>query len=236
MNRYFDNDLNELERQQFFQEMEGNDGFKHDFEIQGLCNKAFDKLAKDKLRSQLIHTESKMESNQNTSHWLYSNTLKWTSAAGVVLVILSIFLFNPGKNSPEKIFSEHFIAYENLYTPTLRSSIKKEPGTIQQIMFHYENGEFEEATKLFESNRNTYQNNADLSFYMGIAYLGMSNTERAIDLLSTIPTNSKYTEIAQWYLGLSYLLDEQYQQAKNLLMNVEYNQQEARKIIKEMDL
>ncbi len=233
LNRYLDNDFTKLEEQRFFQELDNNPMLKKEFEAQLLCNKAFAHLADAKLRNQLAHTEAEMQAPQK--HWLYKHTVKLASLTGVLIILASILLLNPSKNSPQEIFSEHFQAYENLYTPILRSSTKTDPGTIQHIMDHYENGKFEEATKLYESDFQDYRNNIDLRFYMGIAYLGLNNTERAIDLLSSIPVDSKYTAISQWYLGLSYLLNEEYKQAKHLLMNVQYNQEEAKKIIEEME-
>ncbi len=232
LNRYFDGDLNESEKEQFLQELEINPKLKEDFLAHKLCTEAFQVLADESLRAQLKNAEAAMESK--SSNWMKSVYTKWTAVASVLIILASIFFFTPKQVDHKTLFSQNFKAYENLYSLNLRSNTPHKDKEIKVIMDYYENGDFASATRLFESEKNLHKNNIDLQFYMGIAYLGMSNTERAIELLSNIPTNSKYTAISQWYLGLSYLLDEQYQQARNLLMRVEYNQQEAQKIIQEM--
>ena len=134
-----------------------------------------------------------------------------------------------------KYLLKHFEPYQNVYKPILRSGESQNSGGASEIMNLYERGEFDSAIRLYESELQEHQDNEDLQFYMGIAYLGVSNTNKAIELLSDIDESSKYNKMADWYLALSYLLADQNERAKKLLQNLDYNQDQVNDILQEID-
>ena len=89
--------------------------------------------------------------------------------------------------------------------------------TLTAAQKFYNENDFESSARLYEEFLNEFPENANATFYAGISNLEIGKTYKAIDLLSTVRMNSPtHYEDATWYLILSNLKAEKFEEVKIL--------------------
>ena len=156
--------------------------------------------------------------------WLYA------TAASVVLLI-SIVLFN---NLSTPVYSD-YAKYDSI-SLTVR-------GEQDALLHTAENAfnakDFAKAEEAFKSLMVLDKDNVELQFYRGVANVELNKFETAEKLLLSLSKGqSVYKNKAKWYLALSNLKQEEYDECIEILKTIpedadEYKQ--AQKLIKKLD-
>ena len=176
-----------------------------------------------------------------------SSSFKWSYgiAAAIALMIASTFLFF-NQTAPEKAFN---LAYNDIgegaykfLEDTENPSISRGETPSQEILdveqqayLSYQNFDYEEAVKNFESIKTELgSKDPKFLFYMGNAYLAKSDLKNAIDTfneLLALPKNLQkdYASRAKWYLGLSHLKNDNFKQARIIFEDLATNSNDSYK-------
>lgn len=135
-------------------------------------------------------------------------------AAGIVLFLVAA-QFIKGKTSKEDLFASNYTPYRMILTE------RNGEADNQQLLKNtaseaYRKGNFDEAQKIFNQ---LYRENPEemvYAFYEANAMLSNQNNKEAIAAFDKILSkpNHLFKEQSQWFLGLAYLADENYEKAK----------------------
>jgi len=236
--KYFENSLTPKEQLVFNDLLQNDEAFKNEFIFEKDLKKVIAINQKENLKSTLQNFEKKLENNSK----IFFLPKKWLAAASIILLIGLGFWFvkNTYFPSDEKIYAQNFEPYRNIIQPIVRG---EKINTIEYKAFvAYENNECHKAINLFNSSTNS---EADyIQFYKAMCYLSLNKTSNAINLLLPIATantqentNKNFKEIANWYLGLAYLKNNEKQKAISqfsLIANhpeASYKKEKASKIL-----
>ena len=159
-------------------------------------------------------TEAKKKQNKsniiNRRNWFY-----WATAAAAVFIGLYVGVIAPSTHG-NKLYNEYFEPYPNEVIPFTRGEevpenfthfSQEEYNLVARAMKHYQRGDYEEASELFEKHVERKKENADLIFYKGIAQLKSGREEQAEMNFSYLLNlkNVEFQQEAQWYKALTYL-------------------------------
>ena len=123
-----------------------------------------------------------------------------SSAAAVLIIIVSISIFAPTQ-SPEELFIVEFKPYPNIITT---KSAEQTPLT--EAMLFYDLQEYNSAIEILEPLTKDDPSNHKAEFYLGISYLSINDAELATECFQIVAnTNDKLKQQAMWYLALSYI-------------------------------
>jgi len=236
--KYFENSLTPKEQLIFNDLLQNDKTFKKEFIFEKDLKKVIAINQKENLKSTLQNFESKIENKSK----IFFLPKKWLVAASIILLVGIGFWFvkNSYFPSDEKLYTQNFELYRNIIQPIVRG---ENTNTIEYKAFvAYENKECHKAINLFNSSINS---EADyIRFYKAMCYLSLNKTSNAINLLLPIATsetkndsNKNFKEIANWYLGLAYLKNNEKNKAISqfsLIANhpdKSYKKEEASKIL-----
>ncbi|MCF6223728.1 MAG: hypothetical protein L3J34_08375 [Flavobacteriaceae bacterium] len=214
IDKYFENNLTPKEQRIFNELLNNNEDFKEEFLFQKDLKKIIALDQRENLKSTLQGFENKIEKEVK----ILFLPKKWFAAASIILLLgLGTWFVNDTYfPSNQKIYATNFVAYRNIIQPVVRSS---EVNTIEYKAFvAYENRECHKALNLFNSTVNSKEEY--IQFYKAMCYLSLSKPSNAINLLLPIATSTNkndskinFKEIANWYLALAYLKNEEKQKA-----------------------
>ena len=129
---------------------------------------------------------------------------------GVVLLVQSLL----PSSDPESI-------YESFYEPfKVVSSVTRNSEQNQDIYLSaiekYRLGDYTGAAAGFSISLAKDTSNAAPAFFMGLTQMAMGNYDKAINLLSKLPSRQdEFKKESLWYLGLSYLKTGETEKAEN---------------------
>ncbi|NOQ91712.1 MAG: hypothetical protein GQ552_03235 [Flavobacteriaceae bacterium] len=212
--KYFENSLSPKEQLIFNDLLQSDKAFKKEFVFEKDLKKVIAINQKENLKSTLQNFESKIKNDSK----LFFLPKKWLVAASIILLVGIGFWFvkNSYFPSDKKLYTQNFEPYRNVIQPIVRG---EKINTIEYKAFvAYENRECHKAINLFNSSTNS---EADyIQFYKAMCYLSLNKTTSAINLLLPIATsetkndsNKDFKKIANWYLGLAYLKNNEKQKA-----------------------
>ncbi len=236
--KYFENSLTPKEQLVFNDLLQNDKTFKKEFVFEKDLKKVIAINQRESLKSTLQNFESKI----NNDSKLFFLPKKWLVAASIILLVGLGFWFvkNSYFPSDKKLYTQNFEPYRNIVQPIVRG---KKINTIEYKAFvAYENRECHKAINLFNSSVNSEVDY--IQFYKAMCYLSLNKTSNAINLLLPIATseiknnsNKNFKEIANWYLGLAYLKNNEKQKAISQFYlianypNKTYKKEEAIKIL-----
>ena len=160
-----------------------------------------------------VNYDIKIKSNQA----LRSSYLKfYISAAAMILIACTAAFFFFGKSDSVKLFEEYYKPYPNI-VPMVRGS--ESDFDLKTAMVHYNSGNYEEAITEFDRILSTDTKNETALFYKGISLLSLGKGDRAAFNFKQVLgiAESRLKNQSEWYLALSYLLDNKLQNTKTLL-------------------
>lgn len=152
-----------------------------------------------------------------------SNLTWWKIAAGIALILsVSLYLFAPFTNDSELIVERYFKPSKAI--GILRSPVTQEEQLQAKALELYNAKKYKDAIPLFETLKKQYQI-SDYDFYLGSAYLGDGQAEKAIDLLERYEEFPSFLQQeARWHLALGCIGDGQDDQAKQILETLSLEQ------------
>ena len=130
---------------------------------------------------------------------------KLAIAAGVSLLVVSLFVFNRLMPvNEEALFAQHFEPYN--YSSMTRGSDESQATKSELAYAAYANENYLEATVLFNEVIPASPKQLTDRFFLGNAYLALGEGNKAVETFSLLVVEGGSMQVlAQWYLGLSYL-------------------------------
>lgn len=148
-----------------------------------------------------------------------SNFLKYAVAACIIIgtTLLAVNFFKPAPSS-EELFAQNFQPYANIIAPVERGETPDD--LLGKSFALYEQGNYEEAQRKFQE---LYDASGDryLLFYRANALLALDKSADAITVFkSHQETIDNFFGKSKWYLALSYLKNDETQEAIELLKEI----------------
>ena len=138
-----------------------------------------------------------------------------SSAASILLLMLCWFAYQPTSLSTyEKLLSQE------LNKPYIETIIRK--GSVEELKLEaaasYNNRDYSKAEEYFEE-LSQIDEAVDWDFYIGLCQLYQKQSDLAIKSFTSIldHPNKKYNIEANWYLGLAYTMNKDFDSAKKYL-------------------
>ena len=168
--------------------------------------------------------------------WLYMTV----SLAAVISLIWLFYL--PNKTtpaSPEALFADHFSAFPNIISPTVRDGNSLFQN--KDVAFgYYDEKKYAEAYRAFTAMPDSLRDSR-IEFYRGIAALGSNQTDTALILFRQInqQPESRFYKEAAWYAALAHVKKRESQQAIEYLTWISENlphpfEKESRELLKQL--
>jgi tetratricopeptide (TPR) repeat protein len=222
---YVDGDMDAAEKIRFETDLLTNRDLALEYKLDQDLNKI---LGDDEIvdfRSKCIEAQNEFNISTKRFVKVIQITRKyWYAAASVILIALVIgglVLFNPGSYSSEKLFKMYYKSGE-----TIGLSRSGNANMVEALLFFSRN-EFGSADVMFDEILLDDPNNYAVMYYSGISNIELKNYQKAAHMFESILANgnSLYTEYAQWYLGLTYLVNGQSEQASSIFFKIASNPQ-----------
>lgn len=143
----------------------------------------------------------------------------YIAAAAIFLVACSAVLIFFGESNSVKLFKEYYKPYPNII-PMVRGS--ESDFDLRAAMVLYNSGNYEEAVIEFDKILSSGVENESALFYEGVSFLSLGNGDKAESAFEKVINigASKLKDQAEWYLALSYLLEEKKENAESLLTKI----------------
>ncbi|HEX5170250.1 MAG TPA: tetratricopeptide repeat protein [Cyclobacteriaceae bacterium] len=213
--RYFDQDLSDLEVNAFNQRLEKDGSFKAMFDREKTLIRSirYEGLQRDLQVLKQIEMSARQDSTRQTGIWLKSWYFK--IAASIVILLVAIKLLVPVHEDSEKLFQAYFKPYPNVFEPTVRGN--DDVTQRSEIFLAYERGNYQEALNGFnEILKNG--NEPGVLLLAGNANLMLGNIQEAKNnFLILIKNYDELDTQAKWFLSLCYLKEGDVDQARMML-------------------
>lgn len=239
--RYLNRNLRGNELSEFEKMLSNNPGFRKEVNLHREINEALREKDVMKLRNKLMSIQATPKQGKNRSKVLRMFTpnrylsASVAAAASIILIIGGILLFSKTDSVNKDSLYSNFYDPEEAIT-IVRSGGNTEDITLKEAMMAYQDKNYESAIELFSKEP---QNNL-AKFYMGLSYMETGSSEKAIELFNELIKHQEnlFVEQAEWYLALSYLKINDYDNAKTLLSKIANSeniyQNDAKKILKNL--
>lgn len=163
-----------------------------------------------------INDDIKIKSNQVFP----GSRLKfYISAAAMILIACTAALLFFTKSNSVRLFEEYYKPYPNI-VPMVRGS--ESDFGLKAAMVLYNAGNYEQAVTEFDRILSSDTNNEKALFYKGISLLSLGNADQAAFNFKQVLSKdeSRLKNQSEWYLALSYLLNDNSQKAESLLTKI----------------
>lgn len=149
---------------------------------------------------------------------------QWYFIAASLVTFLGLGLFYFTTTSNQRLFEQYFEPDPGLAT---NMSTNKDFEFIK-AMVYYKEGEYEKAIERWTEQLPYKKENDTLNYFLGVSHLAIGNEEEAIKYLETVKQkkNSYFLNDTHYYLGLSYLKNDDIELAKENLTITTYQNAE----------
>ncbi|MEM7375526.1 MAG: tetratricopeptide repeat protein [Bacteroidota bacterium] len=168
-----------------------------------------------------IYQEKKASATDRRRSRLTGVMIAWRVAAGIVLLLVAggllWQLLKPP--SPQTLYAEH-ISFPSI--PGVRGTVRSDSLAWEKALRMYERGDYQQSVELLEpfSSIDTFAYRSFASFYQGLAYLHLSQSQEAIARFERVERPGLYTEQVDWYIALAYLQAEDIEGARAALQKI----------------
>lgn len=218
--RYLREEMDHQERKVFEEALNEDESLQEEVDLQQDVFSGIGLFGAEEMKKQLqaIDADEKDSSPIAASRGRPLYTWLAVAASVTALLLVAIFLFNAGPNSQE-LYATYYEPYPNVVNPVERSS-GVPTDAAGKAMYFYEQGNFEEAIKLFTQEPNL--NDLAYRFYLGVSYLGTQQSELAEQTLQPLLEDEEgaFYEAALWYTSLSQLARDQSESAREILEKI----------------
>lgn len=236
---YLRDKLPEEEKEKLLRLINENPDIKSDVEDIRVIKKLIESYKLEELREEL-----RKKSVINSISYRYNNFIKstYSKAAIIFIAVLSlplIYLFLIKSDANETLFDEYF---QPVTIEVKTRGLPPERGEeIQNAIENYKNNLFGNAVPVFQEYISEYPEDYEIKLYLGIALLGNNEVEEAKQIFTELKEldDNYYSEYSEWYLALTYLDEDNIDKAKEILMNIQDNNEyfggSAAKLLKELN-
>ncbi len=237
--RYLDGEMTGQELIWFEKELDSNEWLQKELKLRKKVNQAILDESSMKFRDELedayaVYMADDEGSSNKKRKFIVAGSALISVLAGVILI-----LNLTGKQYTNKqLFDRYYESYES--NTTFRSADNEMNSDLVQAMQFYENKNYNEALKLFESILLTDPSRVGLNFYSGISHMEIKEYELAGKSFGKIIDDryNMYIEQAEWYLSLCYIMTDQDDKAIPLLEKIidgnGFYQKEAGSILRKL--
>lgn len=140
-------------------------------------------------------------------------------AAGLLLLLVSVFVLQLATVSGERVFTSNFNTYP--------VEMNRGEGNTSKIKSLYSEGNYQDVINTYEQ-KTSPSPSVEEAFLAGNAFLALSQPQPAIDAFQKIvqpnhTNTTQYQEEAEYYLGLAYLQDKQAEKAAQVFKAIRNN-------------
>jgi tetratricopeptide (TPR) repeat protein len=237
--RYLDEKMTPQELIWFEKELDSNEWLQKEVALRRKVNEAILDESSMKYRDELedayvAYMNDGGNSTDRKRKYIVTGSVLISVLAGVIL-ILSL----TGKQYTNKqLFDRYYKPYES--NMTFRSADNGLNSDLVLAMQLYENKNYNEALKLFESILLNDPSRIGLNFYSGISQMETKEYDHAGKSFGKVIDDkyNMYIEQAEWYLSLCYIITNQNDKAIHLLEKITaekgFYQKEAGKILRKL--
>lgn len=227
-------DVDDLNKFEFL--LQTDKEFAEDYTLQKEIRIALTNKDIHDLREQLNEISKNLEEKKQIARKRIPVLVCTLSAAVIVLIIFSIFIFNKSYTNNElyEMYYEHYDA------GTRTRGVEKTTMEIQTLALRtYDNHQYNEAIKIFNQITDTSQYFIPKEYFTGLSYMELQKFNEAIKHFENITDKQNvFYENAIWYKGLCYLKTNQNQKAvqqfRKLLRADSYYKKHAAELIEKM--
>lgn len=188
----------------------------------------------DKLSFDSIRTQKK----PSKTYSLY----RIAAAAAVLLLPLVAILWWPSQNTDDNLFAHNFSSFPTDKYETTRSEETSAKVLTKEMTAYkaYAEKDYTTAIQAFKNYIALIPEDAEATFYLGLAQLETGQAENAINNLETARINSdRFYEDATWYLALAHIKLNQRDDAGLVLQDLIKNEQghyfaKAKKLLEDL--
>jgi len=206
---YLQERLTNMEAKAFEEEMAANKDLYRQVELCRELKEAILEEDVNMLRQKLTEVSREVIP---TKRMLSTMPLKMVATVAI-FVVASFFIWR-SYSSPEHLFSNNYSRFE---VPGLtRGAYVSSDGLQSQIIELYRQGKMQEVIPQLEKYTQQRHDEAVAKLMLSSAYLENNMAPKAEKLLKDLANqvdDGMYSETAQWYLCLSYLMQEKYKEA-----------------------
>ena len=197
---YLNHQLSEEEREQIDEKLTSDKDFAREVEEHAQLLNSFDEMQAQQLLLRFSDIEQEIEGGKDRKI-MFPVYLKW-AATVTVLAVLALVVYLYSNTSNKDLFLAYYTLYPNVESPVSRSQDSSE--AVWQL---YENGDYDQAYKLFEQALKIDSQDHARQFYLGICALELNRATVAEEAFAAVASvkDGAYFEQAQWYLALSYI-------------------------------
>ncbi|MFP4095787.1 MAG: tetratricopeptide repeat protein [Cyclobacteriaceae bacterium] len=212
--RYLNDELNELEKQQAEQRLITDHDFRQRLEIFREYRQMHSPQAAsfrqllDEVQAEYLH-----EQRPTRKYWLIA------ASVSVLCILAAVFFFMPGPSAePQALYAQYFdLPADNL---TVRGEEERQ-AQLNEAMAYYNDQQFEQAIVTFENWQQQNNDSIPVLFYKAMSHMALEEISPAITQLEKITGQpgaaAEYLMPARWYLALAYLKTGNQEKARELL-------------------
>jgi tetratricopeptide (TPR) repeat protein len=147
------------------------------------------------------------------------------AASILALIAVGIWWFMQDLNTYDTIYGRYYTPDPGLATVMSSSA----DYNFDKAMVEYKNGEYDKALKNWEDLYKANPANDTLAYFIGAAYMAKKDNNRAIENFMQVVKNKEgaFYRDACWYLGLSYLKQNNANLAVEYIQKSNHSQREA---------
>lgn len=217
---YLSGELSFEEAQAFEEEMGSNKELAEEVALQRDTHSLLALGSQLDLKAKLQVLDKEM-SKPSKVRPLFGNPRVWLAAAAI-LIAVSVVLFSLGRSSAN-VYMEEFSPY-----PDLTSMRNDTLNDLRTGMIAYTRGEYDIAVDYLQKFAKTNPADDFVHLYLGNAYLGLENYEKAILELELVQS-PRWKQPGEWYLALAYGLNGEKDKAAKLLEKISNDENHAYK-------
>ena len=219
--RYLDGEMTGQELIWFEKELDSNEGLQKELKLRKKVNQAILDESSMKYRDELedayaVYMKDGEGSSNKKRKYIVAGSVLISVLAGVILI-----LNLTGKQyTNEQLFNRYYESYES--NTTFRSADNELNSDLVLAMQFYENKDYNEALKLFESILLADPDRIGINLYSGISRMEIKEYELAGKSFGKIIDDryNVYMEQAEWYLSLCYIITGQNEKVIPLLEKI----------------
>ncbi len=162
----------------------------------------------------------------------------WYAAASVIILAAlgtTLYLSMPSGSSNETLFKEYYTS-DNLIDVTRAGD-----ANIVEAVIKFQEKDYNLSARLFRQILDKDSDNIACWFYYGISSIETESYDQAENAFNRILADNEnlYVEHAEWYLGLTYLKENQIQKAVKQFSQIasnpdNFHQKDAKKLLEEL--
>ena len=239
--RYLNNQLNPEELDSFNKEMELNEKFRREVELEKDLKIIVQREDVLDLRRK-IHKAALSYNRKNESPKILHINIKRTiliAACIAAAFFVSILIYNniPRKNSNNNLFNTY-------YNSDISLNLNRSGNNgLAEALISYNQKNYQDAINIFNDILSSDSSNIAVAFYAGVSYIETEDFKSAIKLFNHIikDQDNLYIEHAEWFRALCLLRTGNKAEAikefeKISKDTINYHNKEAKEILKELDI